>query len=98
MLFAFVGLFSSLILFSEAYRYSPAYLQYNLNQNEAAVDSLDYWGEWSGHEYTPSPKNWRFPFYTLFLDRYVRPNMLPMSHSPVDTANSNPGEWRSLQR
>lgn len=54
-----------------AYKYDPAYSQWNLNQNQTAVDPLDYWGEWSGHTYTPSPSNWRFPFYTLFLDRYV---------------------------
>ena len=54
-----------------AYRYDPAYVQYNLNQNETAVHPLDYWGEWTDHEFTPSPFNWRFPFYTLFLDRFV---------------------------
>ena len=54
-----------------AYRYDPAYKQYNLNQNKNAIDPLDYWGEWTGHTYTPSPRNWRFPFYTLFLDRFV---------------------------
>lgn len=56
---------------SNAYRYDQAYLDYNLNQNKTAIDPLDYWGEWSGHEYNPSPANWRFPFYTLFLDRFV---------------------------
>ena len=60
-----------LVSICEAYRYDPAYVQYNLNQNEAAVDPLDYWGEWTDHEYTPSPGSWRFPFYTLFLDRFV---------------------------
>ncbi|KAK5195631.1 Cell wall alpha-1,3-glucan synthase ags1 [Exophiala xenobiotica] len=53
------------------YKYDPVYAQWNLNQNQTAVDPLDYWGEWSGHTYTPSPSNWRFPFYTLFLDRFV---------------------------
>ncbi|RMZ83748.1 hypothetical protein DV738_g938, partial [Chaetothyriales sp. CBS 135597] len=51
--------------------YDPAYVQYNLNTNQTATEPLDYWGEWNGHEYTPSPDNWRFPFYTLFLDRFV---------------------------
>ncbi len=54
-----------------ALRYDPAFAQYNLNQNQTAVDPLDYWGEWTGHSYHPSPSNWRFPFYTLFLDRFV---------------------------
>ena len=57
--------------FSGAYRYDPAYTEYNLNQQKNAVDPLDYWGEWSGHDYNPSPDNWRFPFYTIFLDRFV---------------------------
>lgn len=24
-----------------------------------------------GHAYHPSPDNWRFPFYTIMLDRWV---------------------------
>ncbi|KAI9741677.1 MAG: Cell wall alpha-1,3-glucan synthase ags1 [Cirrosporium novae-zelandiae] len=54
-----------------ALRYDSAYTSYNLNQNKTATDPTDYWGEWSGHDYFPSPKNWRFPVYTLFLDRFV---------------------------
>ena len=54
-----------------ALRYDPDQLDYNLNQNQSAVASLDYWGEWRGHTYHPSPVNWRFPFYTLFIDRFV---------------------------
>jgi hypothetical protein len=52
-------------------RFDPAYEKYNLNQNQAATTPLEYWGEWEDHDYHPSPKNWRFPFYTLFLDRFV---------------------------
>lgn len=44
---------------------------YNLNENVLATDPAEYWGEWPDHEYFPSPENWRFPFYTLFLDRFV---------------------------
>lgn len=44
---------------------------YNLNENTAAINPLDYSGEWPNHQYHPSPSNWRFPFYTLFLDRFV---------------------------
>lgn len=56
-----------------AYRYDPAYTEYNLNQNQLTDDALKYWGQWHDDvaEYTPSPKNWRMPFYTLFLDRFV---------------------------
>lgn len=67
----FVVLLVTFACYSAAFRYDPAYVQYNLNQNENAVHPLDYWGEWDGHDYTPSPTNWRFPFYTLFLDRFV---------------------------
>ncbi|KAJ9640066.1 Cell wall alpha-1,3-glucan synthase ags1 [Coniosporium tulheliwenetii] len=54
-----------------ALRYDPAFVEYNLNENATAVHPLDYWGEYSNHTYHPSPKSWRFPFYTLFLDKYA---------------------------
>ena len=54
-----------------ALHYDPAFLGYNLNENQSATDVLDYWGAWTGHTYQPSPSNWRFPIYTLFLDRLV---------------------------
>lgn len=44
---------------------------YNLNTNRRAQHPLQYSGEWEGHNYTASPENWRFPFYTLFLDKFV---------------------------
>lgn len=56
---------------SSAYNYDPAWTQYNLNTNKDASHPLEYSGEWEDHDFTPSPKNWRFPFYTLFLDRFV---------------------------
>ncbi|KAM7188085.1 family 5 putative glycoside hydrolase family 13/Glycosyltransferase [Rhypophila sp. PSN 637] len=49
----------------------PEYEAYNLNQNKTAVSPLDYWGEWTDHKFHPSPENWRMPFYSLFLDRFV---------------------------
>jgi alpha-1,3-glucan synthase len=52
-------------------RYDAEFAEYNLNQNASASDPLDYGGQWDGHTYTPSPGNWRFPFYTLFLDKFV---------------------------
>ncbi|KAK0729653.1 hypothetical protein B0H67DRAFT_559297 [Lasiosphaeris hirsuta] len=51
--------------------YLPEHEDYNLNQNKTATSPLDYWGEWPDHEYHPSPENWRMPFYSLFLDRFV---------------------------
>ena len=55
-----------------ALKYDPAFSQYNLNENKTATNPLDYWGEWTGHQYTPSPTNWRsLPFYSFFIDRFV---------------------------
>lgn len=53
-----------------ALRFDPDQVDFNLNQNKTATDPTDYWGERPGHTYHPSPSNWRFPFYTLFLDRF----------------------------
>jgi alpha-1,3-glucan synthase len=52
-------------------KYDPLEEAYNLNTNKEAQHPLDYTGQWENHTYHPSPNNWRFPFYTLFLDRYV---------------------------
>ncbi|RDW79794.1 putative alpha 1,3 glucan synthase [Coleophoma cylindrospora] len=46
-------------------------VDYNLNQNATATNPVQYFGEWANHNFHPSPSNWRFPFYTLFLDRFV---------------------------
>lgn len=51
--------------------YDEKLVLYNINENEAATNPLEYWGEWPNHTYHPSPDNWRFPMYTLFLDRFV---------------------------
>lgn len=51
--------------------YDETLTRYNINENKTATNPADYWGTWPNHEYFPSPKNWRFPFYTLFLDRFV---------------------------
>lgn len=52
-------------------RYTPEYAEWNLNTNQKATNPLDYSGTWENHKYNPSPNNWRFPVYTLFLDRWV---------------------------
>jgi alpha-1,3-glucan synthase len=54
-----------------ALRYDPTFVQHNLNQQQDAVVPTDYWGAWENHTYNPSPDNWRFPFYTITLDRFV---------------------------
>ena len=60
-----------LISTASSLRFDPGQVGFNLNENVTATDPLEYWGEWHNHTYFPSPKNWRVPFYTLFLDRYV---------------------------
>lgn len=57
-----------------ALRYDPSETAYNINVNQTATDPLDYWGEWPNHSFTPSPSNWRIPFYTVLLDRFVNGN------------------------
>lgn len=52
-------------------RYDPAYAKWNLNTNPTADNPLDYSGVWENHTFHPSPANWRMPFYTLMLDRWV---------------------------
>ena len=54
-----------------ALRFDQKFIDYNLNENQQAVNPLDYSGKWQDHKFFPSPDNWRFPIYTLFLDRFV---------------------------
>ncbi|KAJ5766305.1 uncharacterized protein N7511_003921 [Penicillium nucicola] len=70
-LYLWVLLFSQFVL---SLRYDQEFSEYNLNENKTAKDVLDYWGQWPKHIYNPSPANWRFPFYTLFLDRFADGN------------------------
>lgn len=51
--------------------YEEGLARYNINQNKTATNPADYYGTWPNHTYHPSPDNWRFPFYTLFMDRFV---------------------------
>jgi alpha-1,3-glucan synthase len=59
------------LLSVHAMQYEPAYAKWNLNTNQQATNPLDYSGVWENHTFNPSPNNWRFPFYTLMLDRWV---------------------------
>lgn len=54
-----------------ALQYQDRYAEWNINQNETATDPLDYYTTYANHTYTPSPANWRMPFYSFFLDRFV---------------------------
>ncbi|KAH6637311.1 glycosyltransferase family 5 protein [Chaetomium tenue] len=59
-------------------KYDASEVDYNLNRNRTAVSPLDYWGSRQDDdpdfEYAASPSNWRVPFYTVFLDRFVNGN------------------------
>jgi alpha-1,3-glucan synthase len=54
-----------------AWPYDEALVDYNLNTNKQASNPVEYSTDGPGHKYTSSPDNWRFPMYTLFLDRFV---------------------------
>lgn len=58
-------------LIAQALRYDERYVDWNLNMAEDATDPLDYFTEYDNHTYTASPANWRFPFYSFFMDRFV---------------------------
>jgi alpha-1,3-glucan synthase len=75
--------FSSALLFTlfaattlvSGLKFDASEVDYNLNRNRTALSPLDYWGSRQDDdpdfEYAPSPPNWRVPFYSLFLDRFV---------------------------
>ncbi|KAJ5112554.1 hypothetical protein N7532_000599 [Penicillium argentinense] len=60
-----------LVALGKCWPYDKSLVDYNLNENPDATNAAEYWGEWPNHTYHPSPENWRFPVYTLFLDRFV---------------------------
>ncbi|TID22987.1 glycosyltransferase family 5 protein [Venturia nashicola] len=100
----FIVIFSSLIAsIVSSLKFDPREVDYNLNQNQAATNPLDYSGKWDGHVYHPSPDNWRFPFYTLFLDRFVNgdptndnANGTVFEHDPNDTQMRHGGDTAGL--
>lgn len=65
-----IALFSSSNTFVHGLKYTLSEVDYNLNVNKTATNPLDYSVEERAN-YTASPDNWRFPFYTVFLDRFV---------------------------
>jgi alpha-1,3-glucan synthase len=76
MQLSIAGMISQVVLFLvpvvvTGMRYDPAYVNWNLNTAQNATNPLDYSGEWENHTFNPSPDNWRFPFYTIMLDRFV---------------------------
>lgn len=66
-----IVLWTALAIPAGAFKYDPDFVDYNLNTNQDATNARDYSGKWEDHVFNPSPSNWRFPFYTLFLDRFA---------------------------
>lgn len=67
-----IAIFSPTTTFVHGLKYTLSEVDYNLNANKTATNPADYWiEERTNHSYYPSPDNWRFPFYTVFLDRFV---------------------------
>jgi hypothetical protein len=67
----FTAVLISLCSIANALPWMEDQVPWNLNQNQHAADPTQYWGEWTGHDYNPSPKNWRMPFYALTADRFA---------------------------
>ncbi|KAK3676019.1 hypothetical protein LTR78_004211 [Recurvomyces mirabilis] len=65
--------FATLSTLVSASWYDEAEVDWNLNANKNAQNPLEYSiPDWpTGFTYTPSPKNWRVPFYSFFVDRFV---------------------------
>jgi alpha-1,3-glucan synthase len=83
--------------------YDPLEVDYNLNTNQNARNPMEYSGQWVGHNYTKSPDNWRFPFYTIFLDRFVNGdptndniNGTLFEHDPLSTLFRHGGDVEGL--
>lgn len=65
-------LLGALATLVQGLKWDDQFADYNLNQNREATEPTKYAGNrpkgWKGF---PSPKDWRMPTYTLFLDRFA---------------------------
>ena len=95
-----------LLLAAQVYalRYDSSQIAYNINTNQTARDTLDYWGEWQNHMFNPSPLNWRMPFYTVLLDRFANGNPnndnangTQFEHDTTQTQLRHGGDIKGLQ-
>lgn len=84
--------------------YDAEQIAFNLNTNQTATNPLDYWGEWQDHVFQPSPSNWRMPFYTIMLDRFVNgnpsnddANATQYEHDLTQTQLRHGGDIKGLQ-
>lgn len=63
---------TSFLVSASASWYDEAEVDWNLNVNQEAADPLQYYVTVrDNRSYESSPQNWRFPFYSLLLDKYV---------------------------
>jgi alpha-1,3-glucan synthase len=74
MFSALFSLLITLIISMQCAPWTPENAAYNLNQNAQASSPINYHNLWENHTYFPSPSSWRFPFYTLMLDRFADGN------------------------
>jgi alpha-1,3-glucan synthase len=51
--------------------FNETYASYNLNTNQNAQSPLDYDTDFVPSSYHPSPATWRFPFYTVLMDKFA---------------------------
>ena len=51
--------------------FNETYGTYNLNTNQNAQSPLDYDTDFVPSTYHPSPASWRFPFYTVLMDKFA---------------------------
>lgn len=62
---------SSLNIDAFAAPYSEENAAYNVNLNPDGSDPSRYYGGWEGHDYFPSPDDWRkIPVYQIMTDRF----------------------------
>lgn len=83
--------------------YDPVEVEWNLNVNQHAATPLEYFTQWDNHTYNPSPKNWRMPFYSFFIDRFVNgdptndnANGTSWEHDPTSTQLRHGGDMQGL--
>ncbi|BFZ58455.1 Cell wall alpha-1,3-glucan synthase ags1 [Savitreella phatthalungensis] len=69
--FLLAGGGSGFLPLASAAPYDPREASWNFNMNQQATNPLDYTTSWPNHQYMASPDNWRFPVYTVIMDKWV---------------------------
>ena len=98
------GLLLFIVVTIYGLRFDPSQVAFNINTNQTAVAPTDYWGEWENHTFSPSPSNWRLPFYTVSLDRFANgdpsnddANGTQFEHDTTQTQLRHGGDIKGLQ-